>query len=86
MTKDVPPYAIVGGNPARVLKYRFDEETIRKLQIYRPWEQGFFGVLDKKQTAHAVLVYLSCINAEKEINKVLCREIVEKTGLNDGFQ
>ena len=26
--KDVPPYAIVGGVPAKVLKYRYDEETI----------------------------------------------------------
>lgn len=28
VTKDVPPYAVVGGNPARCLKMRFDEETI----------------------------------------------------------
>ena len=28
VTKDVPPYAIVGGNPAQVVKYRFDEQQI----------------------------------------------------------
>ncbi len=32
VTKDVPPYAIVGGVPAKVLKYRFDEKTVRKAQ------------------------------------------------------
>jgi acetyltransferase-like isoleucine patch superfamily enzyme len=26
ITKDVPPYAIVGGNPAKIIKYRFSEE------------------------------------------------------------
>ena len=31
VTKDVPPYAIVGGNPAKVIKYRFSEPIIQKL-------------------------------------------------------
>lgn len=31
VTKDVPPYAIVGGVPAKVLKYRFDEKIIESL-------------------------------------------------------
>ena len=30
VTKDVPPYSIVGGVPAKVIKMRFDEETIKK--------------------------------------------------------
>ena len=30
VTKDVPPYAIVGGIPAKVLQYRFDEGTLRQ--------------------------------------------------------
>ena len=34
VTKNVPPYAIVGGNPARVIKYRFSEEVIeQRLEI-----------------------------------------------------
>ncbi|PAV32782.1 hypothetical protein CI791_05815 [Leuconostoc lactis] len=35
VTKDVPPYAIVGGNPARILKYRFTPEIISQLVKFR---------------------------------------------------
>ena len=31
VTKDVPPYAIVGWNPAKIIKYRFDIKTIQQL-------------------------------------------------------
>lgn len=31
VVKDVPPYAIVGGNPAKIIKYRFPEEIIKNL-------------------------------------------------------
>jgi chloramphenicol O-acetyltransferase type B len=38
VTKDVPPYAIVGGNPATLIKYRFDEKTITKLLKLKWWD------------------------------------------------
>ena len=38
VTKDVPPYAIVAGNPARIIRYRFDEQTISKLLEIKWWE------------------------------------------------
>ena len=31
VTKDVPPYAVVAGNLARVVKMRFDDNTIKEL-------------------------------------------------------
>ncbi|MDB4866139.1 MAG: chloramphenicol acetyltransferase [Cohnella sp.] len=38
VTKDVPPYAIVGGNPAKLIRYRFDQDTIDKLQKMAWWD------------------------------------------------
>ena len=38
VTKDVPPYAIVAGNPAQIIKYRFDEKTIKSLLKIRWWD------------------------------------------------
>lgn len=37
VTKDVPPYAIVGGNPAKIIRYRFPPEIVEKLQMIQWW-------------------------------------------------
>ena len=38
VTKDVPPYAMVGGNPAKIIKYRFTEKQIKDLLEIRWWD------------------------------------------------
>lgn len=38
VTKDVPPYTIVGGVPAREIRKRFDDETIAKLLSLKWWD------------------------------------------------
>ncbi len=38
VVKDVPPYAIIGGNPANVIRHRFAEETISKLLEIKWWD------------------------------------------------
>lgn len=38
VTKDVPPYAIVAGVPAKVIGYRFNKETIERLLTIKWWD------------------------------------------------
>lgn len=37
-TKNIPPYAIVAGNPGRIIRYRFDEDVIAALLEIRWWD------------------------------------------------
>lgn len=41
VTKDVPPYAIVGGNPARIIRYRFDPGIIQELLAIKWWRYDY---------------------------------------------
>jgi virginiamycin A acetyltransferase len=51
-TKDVPPYAIVGGNPARVIKYRFDEQQIHDLQRIAWWNWSQDRIRNNAESFH----------------------------------
>lgn len=46
VAKDIPPYAIAVGNPARVVKYRFDEDTIKKLLAVKWWNWSLEKIAD----------------------------------------
>lgn len=37
VTHDIPPFAIVAGVPAKIIRYRFDKETIEKLENIKWW-------------------------------------------------
>lgn len=51
VTKDVPPYAIVAGSPAKIIKYRFTPEVIELLIQLRWWQWP----VDKIQQHYALL-------------------------------
>lgn len=66
VTKDIPPYAIAGGVPAKILKYRFDEETITEL-LQSEWWNMPDEVIGKY--AHLIKEPIAFINAMKESDK-----------------
>jgi len=49
VTKDIPPYAVVGGNPAKVIKYRFNEKIIERLLKIEWWDMDIKLLLNKFQ-------------------------------------
>jgi virginiamycin A acetyltransferase len=46
VTKDVEPYTIVGGNPAKEIRKRFDEETIHMLLALKWWDWDVQKITD----------------------------------------
>lgn len=56
VTRDVPPYAVVAGVPAKVVKYRFDPETIERLLRLKWWryDMADLGDVDWSNPARAI--------------------------------
>ena len=44
VVKNVPPFAIVAGNPSKIIKYRFKDETIRKLVQSGWWDRDIESI------------------------------------------
>ena len=64
VTKDVPPYAIVGGNPAKIIKYRFSKEQIEKLLKIKWWNWPMYKIFNN-------INLLENENIEEFINKFI---------------
>jgi tetrahydrodipicolinate N-succinyltransferase len=66
VTKDVEPYSMVGGNPAKHLKYRFDDEDIQGLLEIKWWDWN-----EDKIRYNALLMWSNNIDEfiNKNINK-----------------
>lgn len=78
VSKDVPPYAIVAGNPAKIIGYRFEPEQIDALQLIRWWNwtpekiqmygEELFGDIDSFIANHIA-------EAERELSSIAPADI-----------
>lgn len=67
VTKDVAPYSIVGGVPAKLIKYRFDQKAIESLMAIKWWDYSFsdFAGLDIKGPVQFVQGLKSRVDEQK---------------------
>lgn len=64
VSKNVPHYAVVGGNPARIIKMRFDDETIARLLKIAWWNWDAEHI-----SKHLHLINAANVNALEEISR-----------------
>lgn len=71
VTKNVPPYAIVGGNPAKIIKYRFSKKIVQKLQNIKWWDWSIEKIVEN-----------SDLLKQNFDNKILQELVKESNSLN----
>lgn len=66
VTKDVPSYAIVAGVPARIIKYRFSEDIIKKIENTKWWDNEESWIDTNKKKFTDIEDFLEVINSENQ--------------------
>lgn len=70
VTKDVPPYSVVAGVPAKIIKYRFTEEQINKLMDIKWWNRDREWIANHSDCFDDIERFLSTVSEEDSNNKL----------------
>lgn len=68
VTKNIPAYAIVAGNPAKVIRYRFDENTIKYIEDSKWWERKPEELLKYYEYYLEPIDFIKHLNSERVNN------------------
>lgn len=69
VTKDVPPYAIVGGVPAKIIRYRFTEEQIEWLMELKWWDKDEQWIKAHAKHFDDIEHFMEIVKQEKNDNE-----------------
>lgn len=67
VTKDVAPYTIVAGNPAREIRKRFDEDTVERLVRSRWWDMDVKKLTQLGAEFSSPSSFLDAVEGEKKV-------------------
>lgn len=67
VTKDVPPYAIVGGVPAKIIRYRFSEDQIHQLLSIKWWNRPESWIMQNANKFVCISDFLNNYGTENKL-------------------
>ena len=70
VSKDVEPYAVVGGVPAKLIKYRFDPQTIETLLQDKWWDKDTVWLKKNFRSFHRAEDYLKLVRTESNASSI----------------
>lgn len=59
---DVPPYAIVGGVPAKVIRYRFSQDVVNKLISFKWWDKNIDWIKENHDCFNEIEKFIALID------------------------
>lgn len=68
VTKNVPPYAIVGGVPAKIIKYRFTQTQIEALLKFKWWDKPFDWIVRNNKEFEDITVFINKFTHEEHLS------------------